>query len=121
MPQGDQTGPEGRGPRTGRGLGFCNGYPVPGFMNPSFGRGFGRGIRRDFYWIYRRGMGRGFGWRRRAFAPITPVEQVIPIQQEPTKEQEKQLLQQELKEIEAETKDIETEKQEIIKRLKTLK
>ena len=113
MPQGDQTGPEGRGPRTGRGLGFCNGYPVPGFMNPSFGRGFGRGMGR--------GRGRGFGWRRRAFAPITPVEQVIPIQQEPTKEQEKQLLQKELKEIEAETKDIETEKQEIIKRLKTLK
>lgn len=111
MPKGDQTGPEGLGPRTGRGLGFCNGYSVPGFMNPGFGRGMGRGF----------GRGRGFGWRRRAFAPIAPVEQVIPVYQEPTKEQQKQLLQQELQNIEAETKEIEAEKQEILKKLKTLK
>lgn len=34
MPRGDRTGPAGRGPMTGRGAGYCAGYPVPGFMNP---------------------------------------------------------------------------------------
>ena len=42
MPRGDRTGPLGRGPMTGRGLGYCAGYDAPGFM---FGRGFGRGRR----------------------------------------------------------------------------
>ncbi|HHY81012.1 MAG TPA: DUF5320 domain-containing protein, partial [Thermoanaerobacter sp.] len=30
MPRGDGTGPMGLGPRTGRGLGYCSGYNVPG-------------------------------------------------------------------------------------------
>lgn len=50
MPRGDRTGPLGLGPRTGRGAGYCAGYPVPGFMNPY---GFGRGT----------GFGLGWGWR----------------------------------------------------------
>ena len=45
MPRGDGTGPMGFGPMTGRAAGYCAGYPVPGFMNPDFGRGFGRGYR----------------------------------------------------------------------------
>ncbi|MGB9797357.1 MAG: DUF5320 domain-containing protein, partial [bacterium] len=48
MPFGDRTGPLGRGPRTGRGAGFCSGFPVPGYLNPIPGRGFwgrGRGFR----------------------------------------------------------------------------
>ena len=59
MPRGDGTGPMGLGPMTGRGAGYCAGYPVPGFMNPAaggWGRGFGRGMGR--------GWGRGMGWRR---------------------------------------------------------
>jgi len=48
MPNGDQTGPNGRGPMTGRGLGPCgNGQVV--------GCGLGRGIGR--------GAGQGFGRR----------------------------------------------------------
>ena len=45
MPRGDRTGPWGLGPMTGRAAGYCAGYPVPGFMNPTvgFGRGWGRG------------------------------------------------------------------------------
>lgn len=51
MPRGDRTGPSGYGPRTGRSLGYCAGYGMPGFMagrggfgfNRGFGRGFGRG------------------------------------------------------------------------------
>lgn len=58
MPFGDGTGPLGYGPRTGRGLGFCSGYRVPGSLNPvgsywGYGRGFG----------YRRGIGFGRGLR----------------------------------------------------------
>ena len=50
MPAGDGTGPAGMGPRTGRGLGFCNGYNVPGYMNNGAGFGFGRvnGRKRGF-------------------------------------------------------------------------
>jgi hypothetical protein len=49
------------GPMTGRAAGFCAGYPVPGFMNPIPGRGWGRG----FGWGRGRGgWGRGMGWRR---------------------------------------------------------
>jgi len=41
MPGGDRTGPAGMGPMTGRAAGYCAGYPVPGFMNPIPGQGFG--------------------------------------------------------------------------------
>ena len=33
MPAGDGTGPLGFGPMTGRGAGYCAGYPVPGYAN----------------------------------------------------------------------------------------
>lgn len=35
MPWGNGTGPLGMGPMTGRAAGFCAGYPVPGYSNPS--------------------------------------------------------------------------------------
>jgi hypothetical protein len=60
MPGGDGTGPAGMGPMTGRAGGFCAGYPVPGYMNPVGGRGYGgwgRGFRGGGF-----GRGRGFGW-----------------------------------------------------------
>jgi len=78
MPGQDRTGPLGLGPLTGRGLGPC-----------------GRGL------AFRRGFGRGFGWRY-----VEPVAL--------TREEEKKIL-------EAELKEIETEKQEIEKRLKEMK
>jgi len=59
MPGGNGMGPWGMGPRTGRGLGFCAGYGVPGYMNRGFGAGFGG----------RRG---GFGWRAGAFGAPGP-------------------------------------------------
>ena len=65
MPWGDRTGPAGLGPRTGRGLGYCNGYNQPGYVtSPGFGRGFGRGF--GFgrgAWGWGRG-GYGYGWGR---------------------------------------------------------
>ncbi len=60
MPYGDRTGPEGKGPRTGRGLGYCGGYDSPGYTRGTpRGMGYGRGAGRGF--------GRGFGWNR---APV---------------------------------------------------
>ncbi len=61
MPGGDRTGPQGAGPRTGRGMGYCSGYDLPGFGNPPAmaWRGSGR-------------MGAGRGWRHRFYATGIP-------------------------------------------------
>ncbi|MCD6226675.1 MAG: DUF5320 domain-containing protein [Candidatus Aenigmarchaeota archaeon] len=114
MPFGDGTGPEGLGPLTGRGLGYCAGYDSPGFTRgiPMGGRGFARGF------------GRGFRARRfiprRFIRPIyNPYYDYIP-QRPLTKEDEKKLIEQDIKNIEEEIKYLEQEKKEIEKRLKEL-
>jgi len=56
MPRGDGTGPWGQGPMTGRGAGFCGGYEMPGYANPTLGGGFGWGGRGGGG-----GRARGFG------------------------------------------------------------
>jgi len=69
MPFGDKTGPRGSGPLTGRGAGYCAGYPVPRAMNLPFGRGpglgragyWGRGGRGHRNWYYATGLP---GWAR---------------------------------------------------------
>ncbi len=74
MPYGDKTGPLGQGPRTGRGLGFCNGYDSPGYTKGipagrGYGFGYGRGAGwggRGFGWGRGFGYGRGAGWGRAA-------------------------------------------------------
>ena len=48
MPRRDGTGPDGKGAKTGRGLGNCVGYtakPIPNPGRPFDGRGRGRGRR----------------------------------------------------------------------------
>lgn len=116
MPGGDQTGPQGMGPMTGRGLGYCAGYNSPGYANPFPRRGF-----------FGRGFGRGFGWRRWGFAPI---ERIIPVQnipiypaqpQQPTKEQEVTILEDDSKAVEAEQKALNQEIEAIKKRIEELK
>jgi len=84
MPGGDGTGPLGLGPMTGRAAGYCAGYPVPGYMNPVPGRGFGgRG----------RGFGRGRGWGPNQWA--FPVYGTAPYSfPQPTPEQETDALKQ---------------------------
>lgn len=118
MPGGDGTGPLGQGSRTGRVMGYCVGYPIPGFMNPGFGRGFRR--------FGGRGFGRGFGWRRWRFAPITQAQVWEPVQVQPqvyppTKEQEMQILEDEAKAIEEEQEALKQELEEIRKRTTELK
>lgn len=58
MPFGDRTGPMGLGPMTGRGMGYCAGFPTPGYMNPGPGRGWGWR-----WWCGPGWWGRGRGWR----------------------------------------------------------
>ena len=58
MPAGDGRGPNGAGSMTGRGLGLCAGYSMPGYANT--GRG-GSG----YYGSGRGGCGGGMGRRNR--------------------------------------------------------
>lgn len=73
MPRGDRRGPEGFGPRTGRGLGFCNGYESPGYTRGG-GRGAGRGMGRGRGFAM--GGGRGWGFNNDYYAarPVSDEE-----------------------------------------------
>ncbi|RKZ19958.1 hypothetical protein DRQ50_00980 [bacterium] len=62
MAGGDRRGPQGMGPMTGRGLGYCAGNDGPGYeadLPAAGGRGFGGGRGRGLG--PRMGLGRGFG------------------------------------------------------------
>mgnify|MGYP006307327031 CR=1 FL=1 len=71
MPGGNRRGPEGQGPMTGRGLGYCSGndapgaaYPRPGRgLEPGFGRGPGRGGALGPGMAWRHGWGAAGPWR----------------------------------------------------------
>jgi len=102
MPRGDGTGPAGQGSMTGRGMGFCAGFNVPGFMSGGFGRGMGRGLGM--------GRGRGFGWRARTMQ-IMPIQQPAVI----TEKQEKEFLEQELSALKEEMREIEARIKELKK------
>ena len=64
MPNFDKTGPQGQGPKTGRGMGNCdNNFAQQnvGFFGRVFGRGRGRGNGQGFGRGRGRGNGQGFG------------------------------------------------------------
>ncbi len=63
MPGGNKTGPDGQGPKTGRGLGFCSGSDSPGYESNEAPQAMRRGNGRANGRGNRRGMGaqRGFG------------------------------------------------------------
>ena len=97
MPRGDGTGPGGMGPMTGRAAGYCAGYPVPGFMNPSGGR-FGGG----FGWGRGRGLGLGRGARWGTYGGSIPFGApaaygAVPYGPSYTPEQETEFLQNQAK------------------------
>ena len=79
MPTQDGTGPVGQGSMTGRGLGPCN----TSEFAPLWCRGF------------RRGFGKGFGFRK--------FQQNVEL----TSEQERKILEAELAEVEVEKKELE--------------
>lgn len=114
MPFGDQTGPRGLGPRTGRGLGYCSGYSYPGYRNP-YGFGWGRGFGRGFG----RGWGRGWRWPGWGDYPsYGPAYPYPPYSLEPpTPKEEKEMLSEDLKALREEMKAIE----ERLKELETKK
>jgi len=68
MPGGDGTGPMGLGPMTGRAAGYCAGHPVPGYMNPIPGRSWYRGGD----WRARQWYGRWRGSRSLYYAADFP-------------------------------------------------
>jgi len=60
MPQGDRTGPNGKGSKSGRGLGFCVGNDTAGYLTKEIGMGRGAGYGRgNGYGNQHRGMGFG--------------------------------------------------------------
>lgn len=95
MPGGDRTGPAGLGPMTGRGVGFCAGYSVPGYANPVGGRG---GI----------GMGRGGrrGWRNWCFPAFRATGYYGPNMESITPENELQALRNQAEAMKADLEQI---------------
>ncbi len=110
MPRGDQTGPAGLGPMTGRAAGFCAGYATPGFANPVLGRGYGAGFGRGLGLGFRGGRGGRGGWGGRFAAPYAgygyAAPAVAPAWAAPTREQEVNALQGQAKYFEDALADI---------------
>jgi len=123
MPKGDKTGPEGAGPMTGRGAGYCAGYSVPGYANPvsGYGRGWGRGRGRGFGRGWRGGFGRGrFAYPAPSVQPVPiPVTQPAPQPQSP--EQEIAVLENYQNSLEAEKADLDQEMGGVKARIEELK
>jgi hypothetical protein len=106
---------------TGRGAGFCAGYPAPGYANPApggfgYGRGFGRG--------YGRGFGRGFGrgyrrrWAAAPYAYDAPYantynsQALSPEQEAQALREETQVIEEELAAMRQRIKELESRKQD---------
>jgi len=77
MPRGDRTGPLGRGPASGRGMGYCSGYANPGYLSNTLGRCFGwaRGMR-GFG-----GRGRGMGWFNQPYYGVNANDTVAGLEE----------------------------------------
>lgn len=120
MPGGDRTGPRGLGSMTGRGLGYCAGYDLPGYTK-GFGMGLGRG------WGRARGVGRGVGYGRGGGwsyrSPIyTPVYTSYPsgIIPKVTPENQLTMLKQEKEYLETDLNGIKSAIDDISKRIEEL-
>ncbi len=129
MPAGNGMGPQGMGPMTGRGMGFCAGVAAPGSMNTVPGRGLGMGFGRG-RGACGGGRGNGRGWRnmfnatgltgwQRAAAGWPLMGAVSPDVAAPTREQELAALKSQAEyfentagEIRRRLQELETEKAE---------
>jgi hypothetical protein len=125
MPSGDRTGPRGLGSRTGRGLGYCAGYDMPGYTKGP-GMGLGRGWRRGGGVGYGRGFGygRGRSWDYRGpiYAPIYTqypsgiIPKITPENQLTMLKQEKEYLESEMNGINSAIDDISKRIEELEKK-----
>lgn len=117
MPRGDNTGPEGLGPMSGRRMGYCAGYDQPGFVTaPGFGgrgfgggrggRGFGRGMARGFG----PGWGRGMGFRGYAPRYYGGEEPMAPENRREMLDEEIASIDQQMKQLEKEREYLQREK-----------
>ena len=111
MPRGDRTGPNGMGPMTGRGVGYCAGYDRPGFANPinqfGGGRGFGYGRGNG----YGRGFGYGRGYYGGGYVPNAPYNPPVNYASNP--QDEKTYLENEISALKNEMEAIEKRLKEI--------
>lgn len=105
MPRGDRTGPDGRGPMTGRRAGYCAGYYGPGHANdriPPIGMGRGRG----------RGGGHGRGRGGGRGQPY-PYPDYIPVRVETRPEDEVAYLEETAKRLEDDLRAIKDRLEEL--------
>lgn len=84
MPRGDRRGPEGTGPMTGRGLGYCAGNDRPGFAVNAAPQGLGKGFRGGAGRRFAVGRGRGMGYGRGYGYAV--MNNQAPVQQSTTQE-----------------------------------
>lgn len=106
MPRGDGTGPMGLGPMTGRGAGYCAGFPVPGYMNPFLGYGIGFGRGRGFRRMaYLTGLP---GWMRFGYPMYgTPYWAQPAVDEKEMLKTQKDLLEEQLKQIKEQLDNLE--------------
>ncbi len=120
MPAGDRTGPWGQGPRTGRALGYCEGFNAPGYTRPpGGGLGMGRGFRFRGGW----GIGRRNYERREWYAPEYYRYNIPPFHwyYEPSGEDELKFLKTEAERLKTYQKDLEKRISELEKEITTKK
>lgn len=109
MPWGDRTGPAGLGPMTGRRMGYCAGFNMPGFMNPGFGFGRRRGRGRGFWWRGWRHWGPFWGGPFWAWNP--PIWASEPEAEKDMLKNQAKILEQELAEIKKRIDELEAKKE----------
>jgi len=111
MAGGDGTGPSGRGPMTGKGMGYCVGYASPGY-----GRGMGRGAGLGYRGGGGYGRGFGFGAGRggrgpERFSLMRPRPMTLQEERDYLRSEE-QFLNEGLRDIKSRLSKLESEKQD---------
>ena len=96
MPGGDKTGPEERGPLTGRQMGYCNSNRHQGFMEQKWR--FRRRIRGRFH--MNRGFGRGMGYGQGYRYMEYPTEETSGVSEKTLIENEIRMLRDQISSLE---------------------
>ncbi len=107
MPGGDRTGPAGAGPVTGRGMGYCTGFAMPGYARGGPGMGRGRGFRRSYCMTGWPGWARFGGTFPQGFAPY-PYQGTAPaVNEKEVLLNQADFLQKQLDQVQARLKSLE--------------